>query len=78
MTAVGIAARRVKLRCPPVASVEGGVYSFKRKMNNTRVQIRRKKSANKLEQVDTPEIKNTKDKIRLVQESSPTTRDKTS
>ena len=36
------------------------------------------KITNKLEQVDTPEIKNTKNKIRFVQESSPTTSDKTS
>ena len=31
MTAVGLAARRVKLRPPPVASVEGGFYCLTKK-----------------------------------------------
>ena len=53
MTAVGLAARRVKLRPPPVASVEGG-STVQQKSKNYKIR-HAGKNTKRLEQVDTPE-----------------------
>ena len=58
---VGLAARRVKLRPPPVASVEGG-STVQQKSENYKIR-HAGKNTKRLEQVDTPEkLKNAQDK----------------
>ena len=57
MTAVGLAARRVKLRRPPVASVEGG-STVQQKSENYKIRQEYntpEKNTKRLEQVDTHE-----------------------
>ena len=54
MTAVWFAARRVKLKPPPVASVEEGGSTVQQKSENYKIRQPAVKTTKRLELVDTP------------------------
>ena len=76
MTAVWFAARRVKLRPPHVASVEGGGSTVQQKRENYKNWQHAVKITKRLELVDTPAKLKKKLQIKyLKKKSSPTTRE---